>query len=71
MYAIRSYYGYAAAFGILIAAMILKRIADHLFKRILLPLAEKSANTYDDLAQAWRPVFRVNFEYSGSEVNLV
>ncbi len=24
---------------------------------------------FDDLAQAWRPVFRVNFEYSGSEVN--
>ena len=24
---------------------------------------------FDDLAQAWRPVFRVSFEYSGSEVN--
>jgi flagellar motor switch protein FliM len=24
---------------------------------------------FDDLVQAWRPVFRVNFEYSGSEVN--
>jgi flagellar motor switch protein FliM len=27
------------------------------------------ARAFDDLAQAWRPVFRVNFEYSGSEVN--
>jgi flagellar motor switch protein FliM len=24
---------------------------------------------FDDLGQAWRPVFQVNFEYSGSEVN--
>ncbi|MCU7795879.1 MAG: flagellar motor switch protein FliM [Candidatus Thiodiazotropha sp. (ex Myrtea spinifera)] len=24
---------------------------------------------FDDLTQAWRPVFRVGFEYSGSEVN--
>ncbi len=24
---------------------------------------------FDDLTQAWRPVFRVSFEYSGSEVN--
>jgi len=24
---------------------------------------------FDDLAMAWRPVFRVNFEYTGSEVN--
>ncbi|MEJ2456136.1 MAG: flagellar motor switch protein FliM [Candidatus Thiodiazotropha sp.] len=24
---------------------------------------------FEDLSQAWRPVFRVNFEYSGSEVN--
>ncbi len=27
------------------------------------------ARAFEDLAQAWRPVFRVNFEYSGSEVN--
>lgn len=26
-------------------------------------------HAFEDLAQAWRPVFRVNFEYSGSEVN--
>lgn len=40
---------YATAFGILLAALILRRVADHLFNRFLVPLAAKSANPYDDL----------------------
>lgn len=39
----------AAAFGMLMLVMILKKVFVHLYERILLPLTAKTANQYDDL----------------------
>ncbi len=40
---------YAAAFGVLIAALVIKRILAHLFATVLLPIAQKTRTRYDDL----------------------
>jgi MscS family membrane protein len=40
---------FAAAFGVLIAAMVIKRILGHLFATVLLPIAQKTRTRYDDL----------------------
>jgi MscS family membrane protein len=40
---------FAAALGVLIAALVVKRILAHMFNRFLLPIAQKSRTKYDDL----------------------
>ena len=39
---------FAAAFGVLILAMICKKVLAHMFTRLLHPLTDKTANDYDD-----------------------
>jgi MscS family membrane protein len=40
---------YALAFGVLLLALILKKILAHVFTHILFPFAEKTDSRYDDL----------------------
>ncbi len=40
---------YAAAFGVLVLAITLKKVLSHLFSSVILPIAEKTRNEYDDL----------------------
>ncbi len=40
---------YAAAFGVLMVTLLLKKVLSHLFSNLILPIAEKTRNEYDDL----------------------
>jgi MscS family membrane protein len=40
---------FAAAFAVLLAAMILKKVLSHLFTRVIFPIAARTESRYDDL----------------------